>query len=224
VVEVDSFSITKTFSNMMSKYINAFVYVWFHPKIGLWMGATPEKLVSIENNQFKTMALAGTQPYTKNVKWNTKEIIEQELVTTYITSKLESIHLDFNVSKPYTVKAGALAHIRTDITGSFNFKNDLASILKIMHPTPAVCGMPKQIAKEFILDNENYNREYYTGFLGELNLDNNSHLFVNLRCMQVLKTKILIYVGGGITMDSNAEKEWQETVEKSKIMKKILAN
>ena len=92
----------------------------------------------------------------------------------------------------------------------------------MLHPTPAVCGLPKEEAKQFILDNELYNRDFYTGFLGELNLKGQTNLYVNLRCMQLKDNRISIYVGGGITADSNAENEWEETVIKAKVMKNAL--
>ena len=101
-------------------------------------------------------------------------------------------------------------------------------MIRILHPTPAVCGFSREIAREFIIENENYNRSFYTGFLGELNLQNfnkdkkKSALFVNLRCMKIENNKVSIFVGGGITKGSNAEKEWQETVFKSKTMKYVL--
>ena len=84
--------------------------------------------------------------------------------------------------------------------------------------------MPKEISKEFILSNEGYDREFYTGFLGELNLTNTerTHLFVNLRCMKLTDNKATIYVGGGITKDSTAEREWDETQHKSKTMLNLL--
>ena len=75
----------------------------------------------------------------------------------------------------------------------------------------------------FIVKNEGYDREFYTGFLGELNVDGQTNLFVNLRCMKVENNLVHIFVGGGITIDSNVEDEWQETVEKSKVVKKALA-
>ena len=105
-------------------------------------------------------------------------------------------------------------------------ENGLYSLVDLLHPTPAVCGLPKEAAKQFILENENYNRSYYTGFLGELNMGlqnkNDSHLFVNLRCMEIEKNEAYIYVGGGITKESNPEEEWEETVAKSNIMLKVL--
>ena len=104
----------------------------------------------------------------------------------------------------------------------------LAQLLNKLHPTPAVCGLPKETAKNFILEHEGYDRSFYTGFLGEINLNSggeksaNTHLFVNLRCMELFEDKAVLFVGGGITNDSNNEKEWEETVAKSSTMKAIL--
>ena len=222
-IELSDFSLIDTFQKLLNNYPTAFVYVWYHPKIGLWLGATPETLVSIKDKNFTTMALAGTQVYngTTNVTWQPKELEEQQFVTDYITDRLSDISLNITTSGVETIKAGKLLHLRTILNG--NLKTNTASLIKSLHPTPAVCGMPLEASKQFILNNENYHRSFYTGFLGELNTDNKeSHLFVNLRCMEVSNNTVYIYVGGGITNDSNAIKEWQETVAKTTTMKKVL--
>jgi len=229
-VEVSNFDIITTYKKLLQTYSNAFVYVWFHPKVGLWFGATPETLVKLEDNHFTTMALAGTQVYKENEQpnWNPKEIVEQEFVTEYIVSKLSGFSKNLEISETKSVRAGSLLHLRTEIKGELDVKanNSLFSLVDLLHPTPAVCGLPKNVAKQFILENENYNRAYYTGFLGELNMssknDKDSHLFVNLRCMEVEGNEASIFVGGGITKDSNPEKEWEETVQKSQIMLNVL--
>ncbi len=232
------------FQKLLVNYPNAFCYLWYHPKVGLWLGATPEILLMLRNRQLTTMSLAGTQKYvgTENPAWGRKELEEQQLVTDYITDALRGQVVHLSKSNTETVRAGELLHLRTKITGLLE-KENLEAVVKALHPTPAVCGMPKENAQEFILDNENYDREYYTGFLGELNLkaekqrssrrrnqENQAYrsitktttLYVNLRCMQLKNDKAYIYVGGGITKDSNAEQEWEETVEKSKTMLTIL--
>jgi len=229
-VTLSQIDIVETYNKLLQSYPNAFVYVWFHPKVGLWFGATPETLLKLKNNCFTTMALAGTQVYKENIEptWSQKEIDEQEFVTEYIVNKLSSFSKGLHVSETETVKAGSLVHLRTEIKGELDVikENSLFSLVDLLHPTPAVCGLPKEAAKQFILENENYNRSYYTGFLGELNMGelhkNDSHLFVNLRCMELKSTEASIYVGGGITKESNSEKEWEETVAKSNIMLKVL--
>ncbi|WP_055443346.1 chorismate-binding protein [Lacinutrix himadriensis] len=231
------------FERLLAKYPTAFVYCWYHPKIGLWLGATPETLLSVTGNRFTTMALAGTQAYQgdANPDWKAKETEEQQLVTDYLIASLESSVSNIIVAATKTIKAGSLLHLSTKVSGVLN--SDLMEVVKALHPTPAVCGLPKTIAKQFILENENYDREFYTGFLGEINskektsrntnrrnVENNayaaiktvSNLYVNLRCMQLTDVKASLYVGGGITKDSIAEKEWEETVNKTETMKAVL--
>ena len=99
--------------------------------------------------------------------------------------------------------------------------SSLKDLIRKLHPTPAVCGLPRDKAKEFIIKNENYNREFYTGFLGEIT-NTDSSLFVNLRCMKLEENIANIYVGGGITKDSNSKQEWLETVSKTQTMKSVL--
>lgn len=229
VVEFDNFDVKIVFQKLLAAYPSTFVYCWFHPKVGFWMGATPETLIKTKNNHFKTMALASTQNYKgrTDVVWGEKEIKEQQFVTDFIQSNLAEI--DLKISKPFTLKAGSLLHICSEISGELTSKEQLLHLVRTLHPTPAVCGLPKEAAKKFILKNENYEREFYTGFLGEIHCKSENqqkmeetNLFVNLRCMQLKNQKAFVYIGGGITINSNAEKEWEETVAKSAIMKRVL--
>lgn len=234
------------FSRLLMTYATAFVYCWYHPKIGVWLGATPETLVKIEGNTLSTMALAGTQIFidSEDVIWQDKEKNEQQFVTDFIVSSLQPSVIHLQLSAAETIRAGNLLHLKTDIKARFDPETlNLKQILNNLHPTPAICGLPKTKAKQFILANELYERDYYSGFLGELNFKNKtsrnsnrrnvennayssikttSNLYVNLRCMQLQKGKAIIYIGGGITKDSNPEREWEETVSKSEVIKSIL--
>jgi isochorismate synthase len=223
-VILTSFDLLVIFKKLLIKYINAFVYVWYHPKVGLWFGASPETLLSISDANFRTMSLAGTQVYKANeVVWKKKEREEQQLVTSFIENQLESLSNNLSIDKAETIKAGNLLHLRTSVKGTLNTSSSIKELIRALHPTPAVCGLPRETAKKFIQQNENYKRTFYTGFLGELNIKNQySSLFVNLRCMCIEGEIAIIYVGGGITKDSNAKKEWEETIAKSKTMKKVL--
>lgn len=229
VIDLSEFNLQKVFEKVMYKYPNAFCYCWFHPKVGMWMGATPEKLFSAKENSFQTMSLAGTQPYkgTEDVVWKTKERSEQEYVTNFILNQLKKEVETITASDCYTTRAGNLLHLRTDIQGTLKPNSELKKTIDILHPTPAVCGLPKALAKVFIEENEGYNREFYTGYLGELNYDFNTNeiatnLFVNLRCMKIVNHQAYVFVGCGITKDSIPEAEWEETVNKSKIMRQVL--
>lgn len=230
--EIDNsdFDIEITMNKMINNYSGAFKYCFFHPKIGTWLGATPEQFLKTNGNALKTVALAGTQlaKSSKTIIWHDKEKKEQQLVTDFIVDSLEDLAKEVTISSPYSVKAGNLWHIKTDILARLKSKKSLKKIITALHPTSAVCGLPKQAAKEFILENEGYNREYYSGFLGELNIDFvtfktlQTDLFVNLRCMKIIKNKAQLFIGCGITRDSIPMDEYIETVNKSITMKKII--
>ena len=223
------------FQKLAQFYPSAFAYCFYHPKVGLWLGAFSESLLYVKELNFRTMAVAGTQLYDENAiaVWGDKEIEEQKMVTDFLVSNLEDLSAELHVSRPYDLKAGQLIHLKTDIHGTLKIGADLRKLLSVLHPTPAVCGFPNDIAKSFILKNEGYDRSYYSGFLGEFNTDfltneNASDLFVNLRCLQIeidetSNTRTAhIYVGGGITAQSNPEREWIETVNKAATIKKVL--
>lgn len=236
--EIDNpdFDIETTMNKMIDLYSSAFKYCFFHPKIGMWLGATPEQFLKMKGNALETVALAGTQLVTssENVIWQEKEKIEQQLVTDFIVNSLEDFAKEITISSPYSFKAGNLWHIKTAILATLKSKKSLKKIISALHPTSAVCGLPKQAAKEFILKNEGYDREYYSGFLGELNIDfvsfrtSQTDLFVNLRCMKMEITskfatpKAQLFIGCGITKDSIPLDEYIETVNKSMTIKKII--
>ncbi len=118
-VELDDPNPLKLFKELLKAYPTAFVYCWYHPKVGCWLGATPETLLKIEGTRFKTMALAGTQKYagTMDVEWGQKEQKEQQFVTDSIVDNLKIFRCGRSEksSDPYTAKAGNLLHLRTDI-------------------------------------------------------------------------------------------------------------
>jgi isochorismate synthase len=215
-------SIVATFQNLIATYPSAFRYLFFHPRIGLWMGATPEQLVKINQNQFETVALAGTQLYSENVIWTIKEIEEQQFVTDYIITKVKNKVKQLIVTDVETVNAGNLIHLKSYIRGYLTSDFHANDLIQTLHPTPAVCGLPKERAIDFILKNEGYDRKYYAGFLGEYNKENLTDLFVNLRCLEVDDDVVNIYVGCGITKDSIPEKEFIETENKSMTMRNVL--
>lgn len=230
IVMVENLDFAIIFERLMQSYPTAFKYCWFHPKVGMWIGATPEQLLKADGNRINTVALAGTQKYEENheVAWGEKEIEEQKFVTDFIVDNLKDMASELSTSRPYTLKAGTILHIKTDIEAVLKPRNHLKKVVSILHPTPAVCGLPKAAAKDFILQQEGYGREYYSGFLGELNKDfataeSKSDLFVNLRCLQVKENQAHLYIGCGITKDSVPEMEYRETVNKSLTMKRILA-
>jgi len=217
-VSVNNFNSLDALLSLMRNRDESFVYLWHHPQVGTWLGATPELMANYQDETFQTVALAGTLPVDQNtpVNWSIKEINEQKIVSDYIEKQLKNFTDQVIVEKPKTVYQGSIAHIKNELSAKILHK-DLSNLIKKLHPTPAVCGMPTDIAKKYISEIEDYDRKYYTGFLG-IKSPQKLQFYVNLRCLEVYDKQLCLYVGGGIVADSIPEKEWQETIYKSDVL------
>jgi isochorismate synthase len=221
------------FIQLTTAYANAFVSIVYTPSTSTWVGATPELLISTTGNLFRTVALAGTQIYEPSksladVAWTQKEIEEQAMVSRYIINSFKKIRLrEFEENGPKTVKAGNLIHLKTEFSVNMketNFPELGTTMLELLHPTSAVCGMPLETAYSFLQKHEGYDREYFSGYLGPVNIDESTDLFVNLRCMKVDENEITLFAGAGVTEDSNPEKEWNETEMKMNTLLNVINN
>lgn len=228
----ESFDAIDTFQKLCDTYPNALISFVSIPNVGTWMGASPELLIQVENNRiFKTVALAGTKPFEpgtdiRNVAWTQKEIEEQALVSRYIISNFKKIRLrEYDEQGPKTVIAGNVMHLKTTYAVDMketNFPQLGSVMLQLIHPTSAVCGMPLEESLAFLKANEGYDREFYAGYLGPVNVSNTISLFVNLRCMQLADTQAILYAGAGVTADSIPESEWDETEIKLNTLLKVI--
>ena len=223
-IKLKGFDLDKVFHRLCERYGNAFVSATYIPETGLWIGASPEILVRTKQGRyFETVSLAGTQPYNSgaslmDVAWRQKEIEEQAYVSRYIINCFKKIRLrEFDEIGPKTVIAGNLIHLKTVFRvdmQAVNFPQLGTVMLNLLHPTSAVCGMPLKPASEWLSMNEQHDREYFTGFLGPVNMQDATELYVNLRCMVVRDDRAWLYAGAGVTEDSIPEKEWEETAIK----------
>lgn len=228
----EDFDIVDSFQKLSSAYATALVSFVSIPGIGHWLGATPETLVTVEGkNIFKTVALAGTLPYSegmnlKAVAWTEKEIEEQALVERYVISCFKKIRLrEYEEHGPKSMVAGNLVHLKSEFVvdmAATNFPQLGTVMLQLLHPTSAVCGMPLDPALKFLKENEGYDREFYAGYLGPVNIQNTINLFVNLRCMKLMDGEARLFAGAGVTVDSEPEKELAETEMKFRTLLNIL--
>lgn len=220
----EKFDLVDCFYNLCEAYPHAMVSLVATPALGTWMGATPEVLVSMDKHDvFKTMSLAGTQKLpngnlqdaAEQASWTAKEIEEQALVSRYIINCFKRIRLrEYTEKGPTTVVAGNLMHLKTDFwidTKAVAFPELPTVMLELLHPTSAVCGMPREASIDFLREHEDFDRQLYSGYLGPVNIEEETHLYVNLRCMQLLASKAAVYAGAGVTFNSNPAHEWQET-------------
>lgn len=220
-------------------YPRMFVALVSAPRCGTWLMATPEVL--LRNNPYRTMALAGTmklegslldfdnpsQDMVQQIRWSQKNIQEQRYVASYIKDCLKTLAADIIEKGPYTTRAANLVHLRSDFEFALKDDSRLGTLLAALHPTPAVCGLPKEEARQFILVHEGFSRRYYSGFCGPLCLPSETEesltaLYVSLRCMEIGERSCRLYAGGGILPDSIAQQEWEETEAKMQTMKRLL--
>lgn len=202
-------------------YPNAFVALVKTPDHGTWLMSTPEVLLRMEGKNGYTMALAGTILATKHPVWTDKNREEQRLVGDYIARTIAPFSEKTSIGEPQTVRAANVMHLQTDFRFTMNERMEVAELLEQLHPTPAVCGIPKAEARQFILANEHSPRLYYSGFCGLFDANSQTSLYVSLRCMQMLGNKIRLYAGGGLLRESVMESEWLETEAKMEAMRQL---
>ncbi|MDH6250476.1 isochorismate synthase [Chryseobacterium sp. H1D6B] len=209
----------ESFKNLCSSYPNAFRYLLLQGE-NSWMGAFSEVLGKFNKNthQFETMSLAGTLPVAES--WSEKEIEEQKPVTFYIQNILKNYSENIKISETYDHITGNIKHLRTDFKAEIK-PQDLDLIIQELHPTPAVCGIPKDFCRENIQKFEKFPRELYAGYI-KIETDEFIQYFVNLRCAKLYKDAVHLFVGGGITAQSSPQKEWTETELKSEAVLKNL--
>ena len=219
------FSPTEAFVTACNSYPRMMISLCHTPESGIWIGSTPEIILSGQQPTWQTVALAGTmQIEDENIptEWSPKNQKEQLIVSEYIVKVLKSFKSKVEQNGPYTARAGNLVHLKTDFHFSLKRADHLGDLLEALHPTPAVCGLPKEAAYEFILSHEGYDRSYYSGIIGWLDPDSITNLYVNLRCMHITDGQTTLYAGGGILPSSTAESEWEETQFKMNTMRKCL--
>ena len=203
-----------------------FVAMAHTPEHGLWMGASPERLVHEHLDHVRVDAIAATRPSDaipdRLSGWGVKELDEQEQVmchvhSTFVRSDLQNII----VRGPEVMQAGPVVHLRTVLDADLG-ETLLGNLILELHPTPAVCGSPTKAARGFIAANEKHERSLYAGFWGPWNAEGPTELFVNLRCLCYQLGNAHLFVGAGITAGSDAEMEWTETERKTETLLRLM--
>lgn len=211
--------ITRLFENLCNQFPHAAVFCFYTPETSLYIGASPELLLSAHNGKISTMSLAGTRKTGSSKVWNRKNIIEQKIVTDFITLILRRATLNPKVSEPFTRTAGNVEHICTLIEANLPHKHyDLRRLLSELSPTPALCGYPKQNALALINECEDHCRGYYGGYFGYVKSEDDFDLYVNLRSLRHDAGHVAIFAGGGITNLSEPSEEWNETEAKASLL------
>lgn len=218
-------------------YPRMFIALVHTDRGGTWLTASPEILLEGSEKKWRTIALAGTMKLegcqldfdansglcdSDMIKWSDKNIQEQRYVAKYIKECLDKFSNSVVEEGPFTVRAGNLVHLRSNFDFTLKTTDNIGDIIETLHPTPAVCGLPKEKARRFILENESAPRHYYSGFMGPLNNQFGTRLYVSLRCMNIDRRTYMLYAGGGLLKESKETMEWKETEDKMETMGKCL--
>ena len=224
VTDVPEHILPEVFCQLCRSYPNAFVYFFDHPEVGRWMGASPETFLGNKGEIFNTVALAATRKSEMHSEdWNLKELEEQGLVSSFVDKVLNEYGItDYQKTGPEPVRAGSMVHLKTSYRfDAIHLNNSVGRFLQSLHPTPAVGGYPKEQAIRVIEKAEHFDRGFYSGFLGPVQHEGFS-FFVNIRSMQLGHERAVLYLGGGITRDSQETNEWEETRLKARTLLSVL--
>lgn len=214
----------RAFSTLCRQYRNAFVFLFSTPATGCWIGASPELLLSSHNDRLETVALAGTRERGSSEEWDAKNLEEQRMVTDYICDCFRKHGLSPETGELVSAPAGPVEHLCTPVSTSCDVRDagELASLLQDLSPTPALCGMPREMALKAILENEIFERGCYGGYCGPFRSVRDFRFNVVLRCAMLESKGTACFAGGGITLRSDPEKEWEETEMKLSTLSDVL--
>ncbi len=191
----------------------------------VFVGATPERLARVEDGRVETMALAGTarsrpgEPPIAEAEQallsSTKDRDEHRFVLDMIVEHLRPLCRKLQVDDALELhRLANVSHLMTTICGELQDGVGLARIADALHPTPAVCGTPRQRARELIDTFEGYDRGLYAGTFGWMDPKGNGEFDVALRCGLIEGRRALLFAGAGITADSDVDVELDETRNK----------
>lgn len=212
--------------NLVDNYSNCYIFV-FKKNNSIFFGASPEKLIKYNNLIIETDSLAGSAPRGSNLDddllienqlvENAKDLNEQNIVTNYLLNVLEKYcnNISYN-NTPSIKKLNNIQHLYTSISAKLKEKEYIFSLINDLHPTPAVCGFPKDIAFKEISNLENFDRGLFSGLIGWSNSTSNGEYCVGIRSALMKENILTCFAGCGIVENSDPLNEYNETLLKIK--------
>ncbi len=190
-----------------------------------FVGATPERLVTVREGYVETMALAGTAaPQTEDLcrLGRRKEQREHAFVVDYILRQLEDHTQWLDSGEEEVMKLRNVHHLKTPIAGRLKDGRGVLQVVEALHPTPAVCGVPREEVEPLIAEMEGFDRGLYAGAMGWMDADGDGEFDVLLRCALIDGSRATIFSGAGITAESDVDEETEETAQKAEAMLQAL--
>ncbi|MDF0555410.1 isochorismate synthase [Kamptonema sp. UHCC 0994] len=215
------FNLINSLDNLRLIYPGCYIFSTSNGKGQNFMGASPERLISIHNHQLVTDALAGSAPRGKTISNDTdlangllcseKDLREHRAVIDFIIERLYNLGITPHISpRPYLLQLSNIQHLWTPIKAQVSPEIHLLKILAELHPTPAVAGVPRDIALEQIRRYETFDRSLYAAPLGWVDHQGNGEFAVGIRSAFIDSNRARLYAGAGIVSGSEPDKELAE--------------
>ncbi len=203
----------------------ALTYLFWHPATGMWMGSTPELIMErTDRGCLSTMALAGTMPRDAAEPWSEKNIAEHGIVADYMERRLGRSGIAFSRGERAELEAAAVKHLCTRFNSEYlqNYSREgFDALVEAIQPTPALAGYPRREAIDEIHLLEPAHRYFYAGLINIADVRRNL-TYGLIRCAHMNFKNWCVYTGSGITADSEAVAEWDETAAKASPLVQLL--
>lgn len=226
------FKIIKSLSNLRELHPDCYIFSTSNGEGQNFIGASPERLISVQNRQLVTDALAGSAPRGANntedlhlanlLLKNRKEKREHKAVSDFVIERLRSIGLKPQQLPLQLLKLSNIQHLWTPIYAHLPPDIEPLEIVALLHPTPAVAGVSTEIACEKIRHYEKFDRCLYAAPLGWVDYDGNCEFIVGIRSALINGDRARLYAGAGIVSGSNPDKEFDEVQLKLQSLLKAL--
>ena len=221
VISQTPFSLIDSLNNLRLTYPGCYVFSTSNGKGQNFIGASPERLISIDNNQLVTDALAGSAPRGKSevedanlgkgLLNSEKDLREHQVVIDFIVDRLSKLGINPDLSPvPRLLQLSNIQHLWTPIRARIPRDIHLLKILAQLHPTPAVAGVPRDIALQQIRGCESCDRSLYAAPIGWIDRTGNGEFAVGIRSALIDGDRAILYAGAGIVAGSEPEKELAE--------------
>jgi menaquinone-specific isochorismate synthase len=223
----------QSLDNLRQKYPDCHVFSLSNGKGKSFIGASPERLIKIHNQELETDALAGSAPrgktsiedayFAEKLLTSQKDRYEHQIVSDFIFQNLSNLGLTpQKMPIPGLLKLSNIQHLWTPICGKMPIGIHPLEIIAQLHPTPAVAGDPRDIALKQIRRYENFNRSVYAAPLGWIDHRGNSEFIVGIRSALIESDRARLWAGAGIVAGSDPEKELAEIQLKLQALLKAL--
>lgn len=181
-----------------------------------FVGATPETLCRVRGRVLETEALAGTGEGDELLA-SAKDLREHAWVVESIVETLRPLTSTVEVEALGIKQLANVAHLRTPIRAQLRAGVEPIDAARALHPTPAVGGVPRAAALEFLRAHEGFDRGWYAGAIGARG-ENGLELCAGIRSARVSGARATVYAGAGVIAGSTPEGEWLETERKAQAL------